>query len=89
VGDEHNEVFDSIVAAAKYWITELAIKSAEDAIRMSGWRGYSNALPYERDLRSFMGAISGQTAQEKLEMFLGVNFVARALMGGNSHNGGK
>lgn len=79
---EHDEVFDPVVAAAKYTVAELAMETAQDAVRMTGWMGYSDQLPYERDLRSFMGAIAGQTAQEKLEILLGINSAAHATMRG-------
>jgi alkylation response protein AidB-like acyl-CoA dehydrogenase len=76
VSPAHNDVFDAIVAAAKYTLTELAAETARDAIYLTGWMGYSEQLPFERDLRSFMGAVAGQTAQDKLEIFLGTNFCA-------------
>ena len=71
-----NEVFDAHTVAAKYSIAELAIQTARDAVYVTGWQGYSDRLHFERDLRSFMGAVAGQTTQDKLELLLGTNLVA-------------
>lgn len=73
-----NEVFDPFVSAAKLMITEAGIALSERAIRLTGWQGYSNILPYERHFRAFMSALTGQTAQDVLEIQLGVLAVAKA-----------
>jgi alkylation response protein AidB-like acyl-CoA dehydrogenase len=74
----HNPLHDPIVSAAKYTIVENAIEVGLDAIRLTGWRGYSQELPYERYLRGFMAGLAGQTAQDVLELLLGDEVVARS-----------
>jgi alkylation response protein AidB-like acyl-CoA dehydrogenase len=73
-----NQLFDSTSSAAKYTIVENAIALAQDAIDLTGWRGYSNDLPYERMLRAFMSGIAGQTAQDVIEILLGNHVVAQS-----------
>jgi alkylation response protein AidB-like acyl-CoA dehydrogenase len=70
-------LFDPTSTAAKYTIVESAIALAQDAIYLTGWRGYSDALPYERMLRAFMSGIAGQTAQDVIELLLGNQVVAQ------------
>lgn len=69
---EINQMFDPVISAAKLVITENALDVAEQAIRLTGWRGYSHELPFERIYRAFMAALTGQTAQDVLEIQLGV-----------------
>ncbi len=73
-----NEIFDPFVSAAKFTITEAGIALSERAIRLTGWQGYSNLLPYERHFRAFLSALTGQTAQDVLEIQLGVLAIAQA-----------
>jgi alkylation response protein AidB-like acyl-CoA dehydrogenase len=73
-----NQLFDSTSTAAKYTIVENAIALAQDAIYLTGWRGYSNALPYDRMLRAFMSGIAGQTAQDVIELLLGNQVVVES-----------
>jgi alkylation response protein AidB-like acyl-CoA dehydrogenase len=75
---ERNPLFDTTSTAAKYTIVENAIALAQDAIYLTGWQGYSNALPYERMLRAFMSGIAGQTAQDVIELLLGNQVVAQS-----------
>jgi hypothetical protein len=73
-----NQLFDSTSSAAKYTIVEAALAVAQDAIYLTGWQGYSSALPYERMLRAFMSGIAGQTTQDVIELLLGNLVVAQA-----------
>lgn len=74
----HNPLFDPIVSAAKYTAVENAIAVGMDAVRLTGWLGYSRELPYERYLRGFMAGTAGQTAQDVIELLLGNEVVARS-----------
>ena len=47
-GGEHNALFDPRISAAKYIVVDNATALATDAIHLSGWRGYSRELRYER-----------------------------------------
>jgi alkylation response protein AidB-like acyl-CoA dehydrogenase len=76
-GTRH-ELFDPVASAAKYTVVENAIEVAMDAVRLTGWCGYSRELPYERYLRGFMGGIAGQTPRDVLELLLGNEVVARS-----------
>lgn len=67
-----NEMFDPVISAAKFIITENVIDVGEQAIRLTGWRGYSTELPFQRTYRAAMAALTGQTAQDVLEINLGV-----------------
>jgi alkylation response protein AidB-like acyl-CoA dehydrogenase len=69
---EVNEMFDPVFSAAKFIITENVMSVGERAIRLTGWRGQSKELPFERMYRSAMAALTGQTAQDVLEINLGV-----------------
>lgn len=69
---EINQMFDPVISAAKLIITENALDVGQSAIRLTGWRGYSHELPFERLYRAFMAALTGQTAQDVLEIQLGV-----------------
>ncbi|HYH97662.1 acyl-CoA dehydrogenase family protein [Hyalangium sp.] len=80
-----NQLFDPIISAAKLIITENALELGERAIRLTGWRGYSKELPFERFYRAFMAALTGQTAQDVLEIQLGV--VTMAHVGFNQQRG--
>lgn len=78
VGGRHqNPLFDPVISAAKYTVVEHALAVAKDAIYLTGWRGFSKELPFERYFRSFMGGIAGQTAQDVIELLLGSNVVAQ------------
>jgi alkylation response protein AidB-like acyl-CoA dehydrogenase len=80
---EINQMFDPVISAAKLIITENAMDVGESAIRLTGWRGYSHELPFERLYRGFMAALTGQTAQDVLEIQLGVVAMAEVAM--NQH----
>lgn len=69
---EINEMFDPAISAAKFVLTENIIEVGEQAIRLTGWRGYSKELPIERMYRAALAALTGQTAQDVLEINLGV-----------------
>ncbi len=69
---EINEMFDPAISAAKFVITENVIEIGEKAIRLTGWQGYSKELPLERMYRAALAALTGQTAQDVLEINLGV-----------------
>lgn len=73
----HNPLFDPVISAAKYTIVDNALAVGMDAVRLTGWSGYSTELPYERYLRGFMAGIAGQTTQDVLEILLGEEVVAR------------
>jgi alkylation response protein AidB-like acyl-CoA dehydrogenase len=73
-----NQLFDPTSTAAKYTIVENALALAQDAIYLTGWQGYSSALPYERMLRAFMSGIAGQTTQDVIELLLGNQVVVQA-----------
>src|SRR3954471_1865170 len=77
IAGARNPLFDPTSSAAKYTIVESAIALAQDAIYLTGWQGYSDALPYERMLRAFMSGIAGQTAQDVIEVLLGNQVVAQ------------
>lgn len=77
-GGGRNELFDPVASAAKYTVVENAIAVAMDAVRLTGWLGYSRELPYERYLRCFMGGIAGQTPQDVLELLLGNDVIAQS-----------
>ena len=72
-----NEIFDPFISSAKLTITERAVEVGERAIRLTGWRGYSDHLPFERMFRGAMAAITGQTAQDVLEIQLGILAIAK------------
>ena len=67
-----NDMFDPAISAAKFIITENIVDVGEQAIRLTGWRGYATELPFERMYRAAMAALTGQTAQDVLEINLGV-----------------
>jgi acyl-CoA dehydrogenase len=69
---ETNDMFDPAISAAKFVITENVIEVGEQALRLTGWRGYSKELPVERMYRAVLAALTGQTAQDVLEINLGV-----------------
>ncbi len=71
-----NHMFDPVISAAKYTLTENALEVANQAIRLTGWRGYSKELPFERLYRGFMAALTGQTAQDVLKINLGIVTIA-------------
>jgi butyryl-CoA dehydrogenase len=75
---EHNALFDPGISAAKYIVVDSATALAMDAIHLSGWRGYSRELPYERYLRAFMSGIAGQTSQDVIELLLGNEVIAHS-----------
>jgi alkylation response protein AidB-like acyl-CoA dehydrogenase len=75
-----NEMFDPAISAAKLIITENVIDVGEQAIRLTGWRGYSKELPFEQTYRAAMAALTGQTAQDVLEINLGVVATADAML---------
>ncbi|MCG8417665.1 MAG: acyl-CoA/acyl-ACP dehydrogenase [Proteobacteria bacterium] len=81
--NEINPLFDPVISAAKYFITEQAIALADRAVRLTGWRGYSKKLPFERYLRALMAGVTGQTAQDILEIHLGVNAIAEIELAGH------
>ncbi|GAB4510700.1 MAG: acyl-CoA dehydrogenase family protein [Haliangiales bacterium] len=74
---EVNDVFDPFISSAKFMLTEHAVEVCERAIRLTGWRGYSDELPFGRFYRAAMGALTGQTAQDVLEIQLGVIAIAQ------------
>lgn len=80
--DEINEMFDPAISAAKFILTENVIDVGEQAIRLTGWRGYSTELPFQRTYRAAMAALTGQTAQDVLEINLGVVALADATLQG-------
>jgi alkylation response protein AidB-like acyl-CoA dehydrogenase len=80
---ELNEMFDPSISAAKLVLTENVIDVGEQAIRLTGWRGYSKELPFEQFYRAAMAALTGQTAQDVLEINLGVVAMADALLPGS------
>jgi alkylation response protein AidB-like acyl-CoA dehydrogenase len=69
---EINDMFDPIISAAKFIIAENVVDVGEKAIRLTGWRGYSKQLPVERLYRAALAALTGHTAQDLLEINLGV-----------------
>jgi alkylation response protein AidB-like acyl-CoA dehydrogenase len=85
---EINHMFDPDISAAKLIITENALDVGERAIRLTGWRGYSKELPFERLYRAFMAALTGQTAQDVLEINLGVVAIAEVALKGQTRSAG-
>lgn len=77
---EANEVFDPYISAAKYILTENVVDVGEQAIRLTGWRGYSKVLPIERMYRAALAALTAQTAQDILEINLGVIAMAHLAL---------
>ena len=78
---EINDLFDPVVSAAKLVITENAVDVAEQAVRLTGWRGYaSEELPFQRMYRGAMAALTGQTAQDVLEINLGVVATSEVIL---------
>jgi len=77
---EVNPVYDPVISAAKYVVTENAVEVGERAIRLTGWRGYTTVLPLERMHRAVIASITGQTAQDILEINLGVIAMARLAL---------
>jgi alkylation response protein AidB-like acyl-CoA dehydrogenase len=75
-----NEVYDPVISAAKYVVTENAVDVGERALRLTGWRGYSTVLPLERMYRAAMASVTGQTAQDILEINLGVIAISRIAL---------
>ena len=63
--------FDPVASAAKHTVTELAIRTALDAMRLAGGEGYISDNHYERWHRDFTGLIAGAGTQDTLEMNLG------------------
>ena len=81
---EVNEVYDPVISAAKYVVTENAVEVSERAIRLTGWRGYTTVLPLERMHRAVLASVTGQTAQDILEINLGVIAMARLALADQS-----
>jgi alkylation response protein AidB-like acyl-CoA dehydrogenase len=79
-----NEVYDPVISAAKYVLTENAVEVGERAIRLTGWRGYTTVLPLERIYRAVLASVTGQTAQDILEINLGVIAMARLALADQS-----
>ncbi len=77
---EVNEMFDPVISAAKFVLTENVIDAGEQAIRLTGWRGYATELPFQRMHRAAMAALTGQTAQDVLEINLGLVAMADAVL---------
>jgi alkylation response protein AidB-like acyl-CoA dehydrogenase len=76
-----NEMFDPVVSAAKFVITENVVDVGEQAIRLTGWRGYAaDELPFQRMYRAAMSALTGQTAQDVLEINLGVVATSEVIL---------
>jgi alkylation response protein AidB-like acyl-CoA dehydrogenase len=75
-----NDMFDPAISAAKFIITENVVDVGEQAIRLTGWRGYGKELPFERMYRAAMAALTGQTAQDVLEINLGVIATSHVLL---------
>jgi acyl-CoA dehydrogenase len=63
--------FDPVISAAKHTVTELSIRMAIDALRLTGGDGYASENHFERWLRDFTGLLAGAGAQDTLEMNLG------------------
>jgi alkylation response protein AidB-like acyl-CoA dehydrogenase len=78
---EVNEMFDPVVSAAKFVITENVVDVGERAIRLTGWQGYATELPLQRMYRAAMAALTGQTAQDVLEINLGVVATSDVVLG--------
>src|SRR5262249_29517255 len=72
---EHDPLFDPVVSAAKYHVTEKALELAMRTLRLLGGSAYLKELPYERCLRDFCGLISGAGTQETLEVNLGARII--------------
>jgi alkylation response protein AidB-like acyl-CoA dehydrogenase len=79
-----NAVYDPVISAAKYVVTENAVDVGERAIRLTGWRGYSTVLPLERMFRAVLASVTGQTAQDILEINLGVIAMSRITLADRS-----
>jgi butyryl-CoA dehydrogenase len=69
---EANDVFDATVSAAKYVLAENVVEVGERALRLTGWRGYAKQYPLERMYRAAVAALTAQTAQDILQINLGV-----------------
>ena len=74
---ETNEVFDATISAAKFILAENVVDVGERALRLTGWRGYSDQLPLERMHRAAIAALTAQTAQDILQINLGVLAMAQ------------
>lgn len=70
-------VFDATLSATKYILAEHANQFAQRCMRLTGWPGFTLELPFQRAVRDFMGALSGQTPQEVMKILLGNHAVAQ------------
>lgn len=77
---EINEMFDPVISAAKFVLTENVVDASEQAVRLTGWQGYSTELPFQRMYRAAMAALTGQTAQDVLEINLGLVAMADTVL---------
>lgn len=71
---------DEVISAAELTITEIAVEVGERALRLTGGRGDGQELPVQRMCRAFLAAITGQAAQEMLEIDLGVQAIAEVAV---------
>ena len=74
---EDSPVFDATLSATKYILAEHANQFAQRCMRLTGWPGFTLELPFQRAVRDFMGALSGQTPQEVMKILLGNHAVAQ------------
>ena len=75
--NEDSPVFDATLSATKYILAEHANQFAQRCMRLTGWPGFTLELPFQRAVRDFMGALSGQTPQEVMKILLGNHAVAQ------------
>lgn len=75
-----NPVFDPVLSATKYILVEHALQFAQLTMRLTGWPGFTTALPFQQALRGFLGAVAGQTPQEVMKILLGNQAVAEVQL---------
>ncbi|WP_235093859.1 acyl-CoA dehydrogenase family protein [Streptomyces sp. A1-5] len=71
-------VFDPVVSAAKYHVTEQALALMDEAFRVLGGHAYYGDPRYGMYLRDFFGFVAGAGTQDLLQVNLGM-CTARAL----------
>jgi alkylation response protein AidB-like acyl-CoA dehydrogenase len=71
-------LFDPVVSAAKYYITDSSVNLVPTVMRVLGGGGYLKSRRYERYMRDFCGMLAGGGAQDIIEVDLGMRAVLDA-----------
>ncbi|MGI5239290.1 acyl-CoA dehydrogenase family protein [Dactylosporangium sp. CA-139066] len=74
---EGDPIFDPVVSAAKYFVTEQVRFVLDGAFRVLGGHAYYGDLHFGRYLRDFAGLVAAAGTQDVLEVNLGVAAVTR------------